>query len=91
MDYEGTKYAEFEDITTTAQGRVIILESAMSEFTDLINHEIGTRIKMYAGRIESFQIIEVERIAHVDPVVIKPREITHGPQRKGRGGKVRKW
>lgn len=52
---------------------------------DLITGEIGT---LDCG----FVFIESPPAAFdVEASIPKPKQITHGPQRKGRGGKIRRW
>ena len=43
------------------------------------------------GRIEGFTMYASPPAAFDVEASIPPKQIVHGPQRKGRGGKIKKW
>lgn len=59
-----------------------------AKFTGVIIDEVFTG---ELGTFENMRIIHDMQRAVIDNAVPKQHRIQHGPVRKGRGGKVRKW
>lgn len=58
---------------------------------DADEDDADTSLTVGFGRICGFTVYAAPPAAFDVEASIPPKQITYGPQRKGRGGKIRKW